>query len=734
MSTLAQACFTQPPLTLATTGTRPPTAAVADGVLTATFANHDGNARSVVASGLPAVDCTGVAVPIALSLPNTDVGRNTVTLTWTDAATGTQLRIDLVLGSESLAVTGYLRDSVGNDLGSRPLTYDDLGGAPLTRVRCTFGGTASSPRVLPELEYGGTWHGPTNYTDGFDGSALAATGQTPARGWTPAALVLTPECANNGYWDGQIAVGPINGNTSAMGPAIQSLAIDQSNATLGGGASEQYTATATLVGGGTRPVTSADAPTWAKTGALTINGSTGAATAPATAQAQQTGTVSVTVGGLTATTNWTVAAGVPAVTSVTTTTPGPFQSPIGSTVTLAATAVAVYGASSAITWTTTDVLKVEVSNAGVCSVVGSGTATVRAASTFDPTRFVDISFTVPTPNGVVDLSVLITGAVALMQAPGSNLDLLVTGFNALVANQLTQTALQTLVDARVAAQLTAAGLTPTRTGSLDKLVTLTVDGTGKVTATNGGAALTGPQAQALADLGVALPGLAKTTDVSGVAKTSDLGPIAKTADLAGVAKTSDLTPIAKTADLGPVAKTADLSPVAKTSDVTTAVTPLAKTTDLTPLAKTSDLTPVAKTADLTPLAKTSDLAGVAKTTDLAPVAKTSELNPLAKTSDLTPVAKTADLAPLAKPSDITTALTNPPAGLTRALVGAQQAASPARTLDTLGTPVPIVGYRSSQVTLPDGTTGVQWAGYDALGDAVAIFAPGPLGTPQPTGA
>ena len=249
--------------------------------------------------------------------------------------------------------------------------------------------------------------------------------------------------------------------TAAAAPLITGAVTTPGTAIVAGGGVQQLATTLTLSDGTTtttRAATAADGSYTTDVGAF--DGAFGGLHMPATAAAIQTaharflvpanGNQPAVSGNLVAV---SVAAGVPGVVG-STTTPGPFQMPIGSAQQLEASFAGVWGAATTFTWVPLDATKITVSATGLAEALGSGSAKVRAVSTFDPTQYVEFGFTVPAPDGVVDLSEIADAFVARLggSVVGQQVALMLAAFQQLAAPDAVATTsdLQTTVETATA--------------------------------------------------------------------------------------------------------------------------------------------------------------------------------------------------------------------------------------------------------------------------------------------
>lgn len=181
-------------------------------------------------------------------------------------------------------------------------------------------------------------------------------------------------------------------------PRVTSVAVTPSPAAVVVGAQTQLTATVSAVNGAPTAVSwgtsNAAIATVSATGQVQgVAPGTATITATSTFDATKSGTSTVTVSPPPAVNSVTVAPAAPAIV-------------VGQTLPLTATVAAVGGASTAVTWTSSDPAIVSVSTAGTLTGLAVGTADVTATSVFAPTVSATVPVTVsPAPPGVVSVAV-----------------------------------------------------------------------------------------------------------------------------------------------------------------------------------------------------------------------------------------------------------------------------------------------------------------------------------------
>ena len=181
-------------------------------------------------------------------------------------------------------------------------------------------------------------------------------------------------------------------------PAVNSVAISPTAPVVVVGQSLTLTATVSVVGGASTAVTWSTSnasivsvsPAGAITGVAVGNANV---TATSTADPTKSATVPVVVNPVT-----------PAVQSVVVTPANPIVV-IGNQLQLTANVTAVGGASTAVTWSTSNAAIATVSPAGQVSGVAQGNATITATSVFDATKAGTVNLTVSPPSSVVSVSV-----------------------------------------------------------------------------------------------------------------------------------------------------------------------------------------------------------------------------------------------------------------------------------------------------------------------------------------
>jgi len=178
----------------------------------------------------------------------------------------------------------------------------------------------------------------------------------------------------------------------AVTPSVVKVVIDQPDQTIEAGSSVNLTAKVTVVGGASKAVTwaSSDTAIATVTNAGVVTGvAAGTATITATSVGKPTKTDSINV--------VVTEAGGPSVVSVEIDQPD--QSiEVGQYVTLTATVTVIGGATTDVTWASSNTAVATVSGAGLVSGVATGTATITATSVGTPTRTDSIEVTV-TPAG-----------------------------------------------------------------------------------------------------------------------------------------------------------------------------------------------------------------------------------------------------------------------------------------------------------------------------------------------
>ena len=181
-------------------------------------------------------------------------------------------------------------------------------------------------------------------------------------------------------------------------PRVSAVSVSPSPATVAVGATTQLNANVTAVNGAPTSVTwgsSNPAIATVSTSGLVQGVAVGSATITATStfDGTKSGNTTVTVNP------------PPAVTAVAITPSAPAVN-VGQTLPLTATVTAVGGASTAVTWTSSDPSIVSVSTSGTISGVAVGTANITATSVFAPTVSATVPVTVsPAPPAVVSVAV-----------------------------------------------------------------------------------------------------------------------------------------------------------------------------------------------------------------------------------------------------------------------------------------------------------------------------------------
>jgi uncharacterized protein YjdB len=224
-------------------------------------------------------------------------------------------------------------------------------------------------------------------------ATVAAVGGAPtAVTWTssdPQIVAVTLSGAITGVTPGTATVratsvfastisGTVSVTVNPAPPAVTSVAVSPANPALVVGGQLQMTAAVTVVSGASTAVT------WSSSNAAVATVSpTGQVTAVAAGTTNITAT-SVFDATKSGSTNLTVNP-TPAVVSVAITNP-PAALIAGTTAQLAATVNVVGGASTAVTWTSSNAGAATVSPAGLVTAVAAGNATITATSVADPTK------------------------------------------------------------------------------------------------------------------------------------------------------------------------------------------------------------------------------------------------------------------------------------------------------------------------------------------------------------